>query len=106
MASLIYDMAADLWTAMKHDYHDEIARRMSAADEACTGYLVNSRGKAKGITAWDLFTGSADRAYRYATRELVDHWHEVGRISLAQYEAEWLDSQGGLEAFARAAVQR
>lgn len=103
MASRIYDIAGELWTAMKADYEDELERRLAAADEACTGYLVNRRGKDAGLTSRDLFTGPADRAYRYATRELVDHWSEVGRLSLAQYEAEWLDSRGGLEAYAVAA---
>lgn len=100
MSSLIYAMAGELWHAMKEDYEAEVERRYGLADEACTGYLVNARGKAAGIAGRDLFTGSPDRAYRYASEELVDYWRRKGRITLPQFEAEWLSIRGGLEAYA------
>lgn len=101
--SLIYETAGDLWNRMKRDYDAELERRTAQADEVCIGYLVNKAGRSKGLTARDLFTGPADRAYRYATRELIDFWQAHPHITLAQFEAEWLFTRGGLEDFAAAA---
>lgn len=37
-----------------------------------------------------LFTGSAARAYRFASEELLEHWEKYPRLSLAAFEARWL----------------
>ena len=92
--SLIFDAARDVWREMHDDYRTDLDRRIRAADEACHGYLVNRRGRAAGITPDSLFQGPADRAYRYATRELIDHWKDHPRVTLAQFEAEWIAARG------------
>lgn len=100
----IYDLAGDLWRAMKADYQAELERRIIEADTATIGNLVNRAGRAHGISGPTLFTGPEARAYRYASRELLDHWEDHGRLSLAQFEAEWIATRGGLEAYVAAAI--
>lgn len=98
--SAIYDFAASLWAAMRSDFEAELDRRFTAADNACNGYLLNKEGKAAGIDARSLFTGPVDRAYKYASRELIDHWTAHGRITMTHFEKEWVDTRGGVEAYA------
>lgn len=103
--SMIYELAGELWAVMRKDYEAELDRRISHADEACTGYLVNQRGKDLGLTPRDLFTGPTDRAFKYATEELTRYWGRQPRMTLAQFEREWLYSRGGLEEYATTAAR-
>lgn len=105
MSSPIYAAAAELWHAMKADYQDDLERRFREADDATHGYLVTREGRAKYISGHSLFTGSAARADQYASRELKDHWITHPRVTLAQFEREWLQSRGGLEAYVMALTE-
>lgn len=98
--SAIYDMAGSLWHSMRADYEAALEREFQTADDACHGYLVNRQGKAAGITGRSLFTGSAARAYRYASRELLDYWQENDRLTLDRFEQQWLDARLGSEIYA------
>src|SRR5260370_14226 len=54
--------------------HEHVERELLAAEAATGGSLVNPRGRAIGISERSLFTGSEDRALRYASRELINYW--------------------------------
>lgn len=99
MSTGIYEAAGLIWKAMRADYEDELERRIHAADEACHGYLVNEAGRTAGVSGESLFRGPEARAWRYASRELADHWAECPRLTLADYEQQWLIAQGGLTRF-------
>lgn len=47
----------------------------AAAEHVTNGYTVNARGRAKGVTTWDLFVGPGARLRlaAYATEELRDY---------------------------------
>jgi len=87
--SLLFQVAAQLSRQLTQDWHLDLDRRISAADEATHGYMVTPEGKALGLTPLDLFTGPTSRT-RYATRELQDHWLEHPRTTRAQFEQEWI----------------
>lgn len=95
--SRIFQAARLMWREMHDAYTEELDRRIREADEACHGYLVNRAGKAEGIDSEELFKGSVERAYRFATEELVAHWGQHGRMTLAQFEAEWLSNRAGAD---------
>jgi len=92
--SLVFALAADLSREITGIYRERLENEFRAADEACSGYLVNKLGKAEGIDAFSLFTGSEVRAYKYASPELVAHWADMGRLTRASFEAQYLASRG------------
>jgi hypothetical protein len=47
------------------------------------GSLLNPRGRAVGTSERSLFTGSEDRAMRYASQELLNYWQEHPRPTAA-----------------------
>jgi len=92
--SLIFALAADLHRQMRTEYQAALEAEFNRADNDCNGYLLNRLGKAKGLTALDLFTGSETRAYTYASPELVQWWTTNGRLTQAAYEARFLAERG------------
>lgn len=100
MAGAIYETAAMIWAEMRNEYQIALEARYAEAEAATNGYMVNRLGRTKGVTGYDLHIGPADRAYRYASRELLDHWNTRPRLTLASFEADWLTSRGGFLAFA------
>jgi hypothetical protein len=69
--------------ARAQERHEHVAREIDAAEAATRGSLVNARGRALGISERSLFTGSEDRAMRYASRELINYWQEHPRPTAA-----------------------
>lgn len=86
----IFDLARQLWHEMKTDYDAALVAAMRHAERDTNGVLVNRDGRAKGITADSLFTGNTDRAIRYASEELIEHWSHHGRLTLTTFETQWL----------------
>lgn len=87
--SALFEAAAQLSRQLTQDWHADVERRIRAADDDTYGYMVTREGRARGVTAWDLFTGPASRT-RYATRELQDHWRAHPRITRARFERDWI----------------
>ena len=75
---------------MRSDYDDHILNLYNKALEGTGGVLVSKEGRALGIDGLDLFYGSALYARKYASEELLEHWEQVGRPTLTQYEQSWL----------------
>ena len=57
-----------------------------SAEQATNGYMLNRKGMAAGINPRSLFTGSEDRARRYASEELLEHWRTHGRPTRAMFQ--------------------
>lgn len=93
MSSPIFAKAAEEWARMRSAYGDYLEAHMAAAVEATNGYLLNPKGKAKGVTQEQLFTAGPNVAAAYASEELADFWRTHPRMTLAAFEAQWLEEQ-------------
>lgn len=80
---------------MKAEFDADLDAHIQGAETATNGYLVNSAGRAAGVRAESLFSGSADRAHRYASAELLEHWLSHPRPSLTEYENQWIAARTG-----------
>lgn len=89
--SAIFDLASRQWADMRSEYERYVEAAYNKALDATGGVLVNAEGRAKHIDGYDLFTGPAIRAYRYASEELTNYWAHHPRLSMADYEQQWLD---------------
>jgi hypothetical protein len=82
---------------MIRDHYAEFVYRQSLdAEEATNGYLLNKAGKAANIDPDSLFSGDPDRAYRYASEELLRFWGTPGneRKTYSEYKAELVGDIG------------
>jgi hypothetical protein len=67
---------------------EAIEASWQAAERATNGNMLNAKGRARGIDDRSLFTGSEDRAYRYASDELKAHWEHNPRPTRAQLSGD------------------
>lgn len=88
--SAIFTLAAEAWRDMRSAYDSHVEHAYAAALEATSGVLVNAEGRALGIDGYTLFSGPLIRARRYASWELLEHWQSTPRLSLEQFEEQWL----------------
>lgn len=75
------------------DHLAYVEETVKAAERETNGYTVNARGRAAGLTTWDLFAGQGHRfrLAAYATEELRDWLEGVGGLtSLAEWERAYL----------------
>lgn len=93
--SAIFKRASQQWAEMHTEFERYVEASYNKALEASGGVLVNAAGKAKHIDGYDLFTGPAIRAYRYASEELQQYWAAHPRLSMNDFEAQWVE--GALE---------
>jgi hypothetical protein len=59
-----------------------------SAERDTNGNMLNRRARAAGIDERSLFTGSEERARRYASEELLNHWRRNPRPTRANLAAE------------------
>jgi hypothetical protein len=59
--------------------------------EDCGGVLINRLGQANGIDGYTLFTGPWLRAQKYASEELLEFWNQNGRMTMTQFEEQWVE---------------
>lgn len=85
----IFTHAAWMWQEMKAEFDSALDAHSLRAEHETNGNLLNRAGRAKGIRSASLFSGSVDRAHRYASEELLDFWTRHPRPSLADYEDQW-----------------
>jgi hypothetical protein len=91
--SASFGFARDQWRALRDEFENVRAAAYERAVDDTNGALLNARGRAKGIDAWDLFIGPAVRANAYASDELREHWAKHGRLTFAEYERQSFDRQ-------------
>ena len=75
------------------------------AEERTGGALLNSRGRAAGIDAMSLFSGSAKRASKYASDELKAYWQQNGRHTAASHRYTLLGRASDRKAYEHATTQ-
>lgn len=92
--SAIIAAAISSWRACRDAFEEYREAAYTAAHEACSGRLLNRRGRDAGIDSWSLFIGSDTRAYAYASEELVAHWDARPRQTYERFERTWFDRSG------------
>lgn len=75
---------------MNHEYLRHVDYQYLAAVEATAGVLVNQEGRSEAIDGFSLFRGTERRAMRYASEELLEFWEQHPRLTLAEYEDQWI----------------
>lgn len=100
--SAIFARASRQWAEMKTEYDEYVDAAYDKALDACEGVLVNQEGKAQHIDGYSLLTGSVTRAYRFASWELKQYWTRHPRITLAEFEEQWIT--GSLDFYEQAAA--
>ena len=93
MSSAIFEQAAQQWHTMRSDFLGHVDSEYDKALEACSGVLVNKEGRVQHVDGYNLFTGSKQRAYRYASEELLEYWRDNPRLTLEDFEMLWLSGQ-------------
>jgi hypothetical protein len=86
----IVSNAFALRRACREEYESWRAAMFDQAEEECRGRLLNRLGFSRGIDAYSLFMGSADRANLYASDELLEFWRVNPRRNYRQYEDAWM----------------
>lgn len=89
--SAIFERASQQWAEMHSEFERYVEASYNKALEACGGVLVNTEGKAQHVDGYSLFTGPAIRAYRFASWELQQFWAENPRLSMNDYETQWIE---------------
>lgn len=97
MSSAIFEQAAQQWHTMRSDFLGHVDAEYDKALEFCAGVLVNKAGRAQHTDGYTLFTGSAHKAYKYASEELLEYWGKHPRLSLEDFELMWLSGQYELQ---------
>lgn len=90
--SSIYAYAESLRREMLAEYYIVQEAEHNAAVVATNGYMVNRRGRERGLTGWDVFHGPPNVFEAYATDELKDHGRPLTRTA---FEREWLEARVG-----------
>lgn len=93
--SAIFTRASQQWRDMRSDYERYVDAAYTKALEACDGVLVNAEGRAQHVDGYDLFSGPVIKAYRFASWELQQYWAGNPRLSMNDFETQWVE--GNLE---------
>jgi hypothetical protein len=67
----------------RSQHEEQIEHAYITAERETRGNMVNRKGEAAGVSPRSLFTGSEDRARRYASPELLEHWEQHHRPTAA-----------------------
>ena len=90
--SAIFARAAEQWQAMRRDYQDCLEAQLARAQAELGPYLAR---RDSPVDAEALFTGPWERAAAHASPELLEWWERNGRMTVTEYERQWLDAQDG-----------
>jgi len=74
----------------KRLYAEWVYLRWMQAETDTNGYLLNKRGRARGVNALTLFSGPAHVARAYASDELKAWWELNGRRTYTEFRADLL----------------
>lgn len=78
-----------MYRLMKEEYDAALQAAYGLAEHETNGVLVNREGKERGIRGTELFSGNEERARKYASEELIEHWRVHGRLRLDRFEEQW-----------------
>jgi len=88
-----FAVAVATWHALRAEFENVRQAAYTRAVDATNGALLNERGRAKGIDAYELFIGNETRARAYASPELIEHWDRHPRLTFAAYERQITESE-------------
>ena len=91
--SAIFAEAAAQWGQMSMDFMAYVDDAYNKALEATAGVLVNNEGRAKHIDGYILFRSNRAFSNKYASEELLEHWRSYPRLTMAEYEQQWLEGR-------------
>lgn len=69
-------------------YFDWAMQQYAHAEDVTNGYMLNRKGRERGVDPGSLFTGPARIAYAYASDELKAFWRQFERKTQQQFVAE------------------
>ena len=72
------------------DFMSYVDDAYAKALEATAGVMVNAEGRAKHIDSYILYRSNRVYARKYASEELLEHWASFPRLTMAEYEVQWL----------------
>lgn len=87
-ASAVTGTARPTDKIIRQHYQEHVTRQYLDAEAATRGFLLNKLGEAKGVDPESLFSGDPDRAYRFASEELMRWWADNPRLTFAEYKAQ------------------
>lgn len=73
---------------LKEHYAEHVYRQWMDAEAATAGNLLNKRAAARNVDPRSLFSGDPERAYRYASEELMRWWADHPRLTFADYKEQ------------------
>ncbi|MFC8797298.1 hypothetical protein ACFT2C_06170 [Promicromonospora sp. NPDC057138] len=89
-SSAIFARAALEWSEMRAEYELYLESHIEAAADACRDALLSARGRGAGITVRELFVSGPQFANAYASEELLTFWQHTPRLTVADFEEQWL----------------
>ncbi|MDR6867882.1 hypothetical protein J2Y69_002490 [Microbacterium resistens] len=84
----IFIRAVEEYRLLRDEYEVVLIAAYERAVEATRGAMVNRRGRAAGISDWDLFTHNGSYARAYASEELIEHWAQYPRPTFSAFERQ------------------
>lgn len=75
---------------MNHEYLRHVDYQYLQAVQHTNGVLLNQLGKVDRIDGFSLFRGNTERAHNYASEELLEFWQQNPRLTLREYEDQWI----------------
>ena len=88
--STIFAKAAEQWAEMNADFISYRDDAYWKALDATNGVLVNAAGQRLHIDGYTLFVSARKYAEKYASEELLAWWLANPRLTLKEYEAQWI----------------
>ena len=74
--------------ALKTMYREHVYRQYMDAEDATAGNLLNKTAQAKNIDPESLFSGDPERAYLFASEELMRWWGDNPRLTYTDYKTQ------------------
>jgi predicted GH43/DUF377 family glycosyl hydrolase len=91
--SPIFAEAARKWQEMSLEFMAYVDDAYNKALEATAGVLVNAEGRAKHIDGYILFRSNRAFSQKYASEELKEHWENHPRLTMIEYEKQWMEGR-------------
>ena len=75
----------------RNGYRDYVYQSWLQAEDATNGYMIKRKYGNQGIDPMKLWASNEATARKYASPELLEWWDQHGRVTLAEFRAEFLD---------------